>query len=117
MNFFWLVALLTLLGSPMASAEIIIQGGGYSFQYGMSYPYPVVVVPSTGLPMSTIVITQPFMNSSPMAQRAHAWSTYQKNNKASGSGLILQPYTGTESDAQILLNRNMSRAHAFRLGY
>lgn len=111
----WLIALLVMLGSTTTFAEIIIQGGGYSFQYGM--PYPIVVAPSTGMPMSTIVINQPFIHSSPMAQRAHAWSTYKKNDKASGSGLILQPYTGAESDAQILLNRNMSRAHAFRLGY
>lgn len=111
-----LVALLVALGSTPASAEIIIQqGGGYSFQYGV--PYQVVVVPSTGLPMSTIIITQPVVPSSPMVQRAHAWSAYQKNNNSSGSALILQPYTGAESDAQILLNRNMSRAHAFRLGY
>lgn len=111
----WLAVLLAALGSTSASAEIIIQSGGYAFQYGD--PYSVVVVPSSGMPMSTIVITQPLVPGSPMVQRAHAWSAYQKNNKASGGALILQPYTGTESDAQILLKRNMSRAHAFRLGY
>lgn len=112
----WLVALLGALGSLPASAEIIIQqGGGYAFQYGV--PYQVAVVPSTGMLMSTIVITQPIMPGSPMVQRAHAWSAYQRNNSTSGSALILQPYTGTGSEVQILLNRNMSRAHAFRLGY
>lgn len=111
-----LVALLVVLGSASASAEIIIQQDGrYSFQYGV--PHQIIMIPSTGVSMSTIIITQSFKPSSPMVQRAHAWSAYQKNNNASGSGLVLQPYTGAESDAQMLLNRNMSRAHAFRLGY
>jgi len=112
----WFVALLVALGSTSASAEIIIlQGGGLTFQYGN--PNQVVVVPSTGMNMSTIVIAQPFISNNPMVQRSHAWSAYQKNNNASGGGLILQPYTSTDSDTQIMLNRNMSRAHAFRLGY
>lgn len=111
-----LVALSMALWSASASAEIIIlQGGGYSFQYGV--PNQIVVVPSTGMPMSSIIITQPVISSSPMVQRAHAWSAYRKSNNASGSPLILQPYTGTESDAQLMLNRNVSRAHSFRLGY
>lgn len=105
------VALLVLFGNSQAVAEIIIlQNGGITFQYGV----PVIISPSNGMYMSTIVITQP---SSAMVQRAHAWSAYQKNNNASGSLLMLQPYTGTESEAQMSLNRNMSRAHAFRLGY
>ena len=110
-----LVALLITLSSSSALAEIIIlQGNGISFRYGATYP---VAFPTTGVSMSTIVITQPLMLGSPMVQRAHAWSAYQKNNNASGTGLILQPYTGTESEAQMSLNRNMSRAHAYRLGY
>lgn len=116
MNNSWLAMLLVVFGSSSASAEIIIlQSGGFAFQYGD--PYSAVMVPSSGMPMSTIVITQPFVPGGPMVQRAHAWSAYQKNNKASGSALILQPYTGTESDAQKSVNRNMSRAHSFRLGY
>lgn len=109
-----LIALLAALASMQVSAEIIIlQDGRYSLQYGM--PYQFGLAPS--VPMSTIIITQPVVPGSPMVQRAHAWSAYQKNNNASGSSLILQPYTGTESEVQLLLNRNMSRAHAFRLGY
>lgn len=110
-----LVALLMVLGSAPALAEIIIMQSGYSFQYGT--PYPNVVVPAAGMSMTSIVITQPTRPGSPMMQRARAWSAYQKNNNASGSGLVLQPYTGADSDTQMSVNRNMSRAQAFRLGY
>jgi hypothetical protein len=110
----WLALLVVVFGSTSASAEIIVlQSGEFAFQYGD--PYSAVVIASPGMPMSTIVITQPLAPSSPMVQRAHAWSLYQKSNKASGSALILQPYTGTESDAQMSVNRNISRAHRFRL--
>lgn len=116
MHEYRLIALLLALGSTPASAEIIIQqGAGYSFYYGT--PYPMVVVPSSQPTMSSIVITQPLMPASPMVQRAHAWSAYQKNNNASGVGLIVQPYDGVSSDVQMGVSRNVSRAHAFRLGY
>ena len=116
MKSYRLVALFLAFVSCSASAEIIIlQEGEYSLQYGV--PQSVIVVPSRGASMSSIVITQPIMVNSPMVQRAHAWSTYQKNNNASGRGLVWQPYLGANSDAQLGLYRNMSRAHAFRLGY
>jgi hypothetical protein len=107
MKYSWLGALLLVLGSTSAMAEIIIlQGGGVSFRYGAP------AAPAVGMP--TILIAQPPYMNSPILHRAHAWSAYQKNT--SGAGLVFQPYTGTESEAQLSLNKNMSRAHAFRLG-
>ncbi len=105
MKYSSLAVLLTILGNTSALAEIIIlQGGNMGFQYG---------APAMSS-MSTIVISQPLH--SPMLQRAHAWSGYQKGNNLSGYGLIVQPYTGTETETQATLNKNISRAQAFRLG-
>lgn len=113
-NYRFVALLLALVGCSASAEIIILQEGDYSLQYGV--PQSVIVVPPRGS-MSSIVIIQPVMTNSPMVQRAHAWSSYQKNNNTSGRGLVWQPYLGANSDTQLGLYRNMSRAHAFRLGY
>lgn len=95
------------------SADIILQAGGENSMIQMSN-YPV--------PMSGIIILNPVPSASASPQvtynlqRAHAWSAYKSQNKATGGPLVFGN-TGAVTDRQAAARASAARAQAFRLDY
>lgn len=105
-------ASILLLSALPVAAEIVIEGG-----------VAVSFAPHSGLrSMPSIVFVAPSASASPdlnyNLQRAHAWSSYQRGNNATGAGLVFSPALGApQSPRQSSVRGNISRAQAFRLEY